>query len=239
MRHHQTRRKGRDLKKKRTTRRRQHGGGEITSAKDWFTAVREFEDRKGTFEPNYTFASLADESLRLPSSVADIDKFIIPDVNVIYPPQQPPADYTPMKENISLIEIAQTITYMFYGEKNMGEGLINQGVNTLATFIQYVNNAKNVPDNTTNDQQYDNKRIVWYLNELEVALQNVADRTLKEGEPKFTSIYNATKYPFYILYLIANPVMLSTKPELTPIPPDILAAVYAMTMQQEHDVQAV
>jgi hypothetical protein len=224
MRHHLTRRKGHDhLKnKKRTThrRRRQRGGAVITSAADWFKAVSDFESRKGEFGPNYTIASLSDSDLTLPQNIPEQDEanYVIHNINVSYPPLLPlPADYkAPAPVDMNLIDIAQMVTYLFNGE-NIGEGLLNQGSNTLSTFIQYVNSIKNISDNTESAEGYENKRTIWFLNEIETALQQESG-----ANRGFTSIYDTPKFPFYIMYLAANPVKLPDRPVLEAVDPSML-----------------
>jgi hypothetical protein len=221
MRHHQTRRKGRSLKKQnRSTRRKQQGGAAIGSIDDWFKAISDFEARKGELGPYYSFASLSDQELKLPSSVSEDDesKYMIRDVNLFYPPLSPPLDYkTPDPVDISLIHIAHMVTYLFNGEY-IGEGLqLNQGLTNLSAFLQYVKNIRTIPDNTGETTGYENKRTVWFLNEIESALHRTSG--IDRG---FTTIYDRPKLPFYIMYLIANPVVLSTIPDLEPLPSDIL-----------------
>ena len=219
MRHHQTRRKGRSLKKQnRSTRRRQQGGAVIASASDWFKAIDAFESRKSDLGSNYSFASLTDADLTLPETVtADtLPNYAIGSVNISYPPTPLPKDYIQSFVDINLIEIAQFVSYMFNGE-TFGDGLINLGYNTLSTFIDYAKNVKSILDNTENGTGYEIKRSMWFLNEIETALQNASGKTKDRG---FTSIYEKPTYPFYIMYLAANPVKLPNKPDLTPLPLD-------------------
>jgi hypothetical protein len=219
MRHHQTRRKGRSLKnKKRNTRRRQRGGS-AASMKDWFRAIDDFEARKGDLGTNYTIASLADPTLTLPEAISaeDEGKYLIRGINVLYPPTPLPADYiAPAPVDMNLIEVAQIVTYLFAGE-NTSNGLINQGYNTLSTFNQYVNTIKNIPEDTSDSVSFESKKTVWFLNEIEAALHRESG-----GDRGFTSIYDTSKFPFYILYLAANPIKLSETPLLEEIDQSML-----------------
>ncbi len=220
MRHHQTRRKGRSLKnKKRTTRRRQQRGGSAASMKDWFKAIDDFEARNGDLGTNYTITSLADPTLTLPEAVSaeDEGKYLIRGINVLYPPTPLPADYmAPTPVDMTLIEVAQIVSYLFAGE-NTSAGLINQGYNTLSTFNQYVNTIKNISDDTSDSVGFESKKTMWFLNEIEAALQRESER-----DRGFTSIYDTSKFPFYILYLAANPIKLSEIPLLEEIDQSML-----------------
>jgi hypothetical protein len=192
----------------------------IASAADWFKAISEFEARKVDFGLNYTIASLTNPDISLPASISEDDtsKYIIRGINVSYPPLPLPEDYvSPAPVDMSLIEIAQMVSYLFNGE-SIGEGLINQGYNNLSAFTTYVNDVKNIPDNTDSAEGYESKRTAWFLNEIEGALQRASENT----DRGFTSIYDTPKLPFYILYLAANPVRLSERPVLEAIDSSML-----------------
>jgi hypothetical protein len=203
MRHHQTRRRP-HLKKQRTTRRRQRGGAEIDSAKAWFTAITEFEKSKDLMG-DYMLTTL--RGPELPKPPVNKVPFVVRGIDTVYPTPQTTSGEP---QDIDLFELSQAVATLFWGEGMRG-GLLRQGVNTPREFNKFVNEAKAVPDNMDSSDAFQNKRTVWFLNEIERALQAAAD-TEGKNDRTLKSIYDkpessdAKFTPFYIWYLAMNPM---------------------------------
>ena len=184
MRHHQTRRKGRSLKKRaRTTRRRQRGGAAITSIEEWFKVVKAFEDANQPTGDRYSVMALQDSSLVLPPfDQNDTQQFNINGYDhqyIDYDIRQLPEILSVLQPILSQTPTAKEFQVYVSKYKTIAESDIGTPVETTANSIQIFN------------------EIETQLNKKAVEL-GMADR-------EFTDIYTISKHPLYIWYLALNP----------------------------------